>query len=353
MAEILGREAIIAFDVKAGSSFGTATACTKRLGVDNFEGPLNPQRLFSSPVGRDESMLPNILRGAIDPQVSFAGKVGFNNGFPELFATFFGTAGVPSEITGGQGDYLHQLIFNPSRQGNILTMAKSSTSTEIKEWTDVILQSIGLNFSGPFAAYVEATLEGLASNRVDIAASQVNSLAGLQALAVPPRDEIIATNSSEFRLNAQGGGALGSGDVVPVTSVQVNYVDPLELTSEMKGSAGNSQPGSTDLFACQLTVTFRALEDMTYFIAAANETEFKAEILVEGEQIGSGVNKRFNPKFPRLKIIDDIQAGVSSAGRNPYTVVFDALIASANPTGMDSVYPYIDIVSELATDLLA
>ena len=350
MSAITGRQSKFGLDVH--NTFGTATACTKAFAVENYSIPLNVTRLVSSPIGRDESMYTTIDRGAIDPNVNFSMKVGYNNGFGELLATFFGTAAAPTEQTASQGDYLHVVKFNTTRLAYFLTLASQATNSELFELMDVWFSQLQLNFAGPFPNFVIADWQGGANQRIDNTGS-VNTYAGLTALTAPTRDEIKARQLDFFRINSDSGAALGVGDIKAVTGVQVIYSDPLETITEMKGQSYNSRPGNTDLFTGQVVVNFRALDDFTYFTAGGAGTTYKADVYVEGNQIGSGVKQRFNPAFPLLKVVDDPQFTYANPGRNEFVVTFDMLVRSAAPTGMADKYPHINIVNNLSTSLLA
>lgn len=353
MARITGRNSKIGIDVKLAASYGTATAATKAIGVDSLNHTNAAAKLFNSPIGRAESMLANIVQGAELPTLSIEGKPGFNNGYAEMIATFFGTSAAPVEQTGGQGDYLHTIKFNETRLANYLTIAAQATTTELFEWRDVAIQGLTLNYQNPFPNFISAAFDMIASERVDTAASQINTYAGLTALSAPNRDEITVQTTGRFRINSDSAGALANGDTVAVESIVVNYTDALEPTNEMSGNTYNSQPTQTDLFAGTVVVNFRSLADFTYFTAATNGTTYKADILVTGTQIGSGQNFKFQPSFPLLKVVEDPQYTYASPGINRFQVTFEMLKRSATPTGMADSYPHILLINTLATSLLA
>lgn len=354
MAPITGRQSKIGIDVHAAAGFGTATAVTKAIAVENLDPAKNPAKLFSSPIGRAESMYSAMEQGAIDPQPSFSAKVGYNNGIPELLATFFGTSAAPAEQTVGQGDYLHVIKLNETRLAYFFTMAMQATSSEIFEFPDCAISDLVLNYAGPFPNYVVADFTCLANNRVDAAASQVNTFAGLTALAAPNRDEIVARDTSlGFRLNSDSGGALANGDVKPITGATIQFTDALRRISEMKNAAGLSKPVPEDVFLGTLTVNFRDLTDFTYYTALGAGTTYKGSVTVTGNQIGTGVNQKFEVAMPYLKIVQDPQFTYANPGINEHIVTFDMLARTATPTGMADKYPHINLINNLSTSLLA
>jgi hypothetical protein len=96
------------------------------------------------------------------------------------------------------------------------------------------------------------------------------------------------------------------------------------------------------------------MEDHTYFTAAAAGTEYKAQIAVEGSQIGTGANRGLTAYFPRMKLITDPGYSLAGTGINEHVLVFDCIGAAANPTGMNDTNPYVEfIIPTTATSLLA
>jgi len=80
---------------------------------------------------------------------------------------------------------------------------------------------------------------------------------------------------------------------------------------------------------------------------------YKGLFKVEGEQIGAGDNYTAAFYFPKLKVVESPQYELSDPGINPLTVVFKGLAADANPTGMDSVYPYAEFINERSTAIIS
>lgn len=353
MARINGRQAKIGIDVHAAAGFGTATACTRAIAVDSLAMPLNVNRLTNSPIGRNQSMFTNIARGNKAPTVELSGKMGFNNGYAEMLATFFGTAGAPTEQTASQGDYKHTITFNSTRLAFYQTIAAHATDTELFELKDVAWQEISFSYGGPYPNWLPASFSGIANDRVDASASQINNYAGLTALSAPPADEAVIQSSHRFRLNADTGGALANGDTLAIKSAEVVYSDPLEQMFEMNGNTYNPAPIPNSLFGVTLVVTLTSLDAFTYITAANAGTTYKADLEVTGSQIAAGVNRSIKALFPYLRPVEDPQYTYANPGINEYVITFDAMQRSANPTGMSSTLPYFEIINTLSTSLLA
>lgn len=353
MARINGRQAKLGIDVHAAAGFGTATTCTKAIAVDSLAMPLNTSRLTNSPIGRNQSMFTNIQRGNKAPTVELTGKMGFNNGYAEMLATFFGTAAAPTEQTVGQGDYKHTILFNSTRLAFYLTMAAQATTTELFELRDLAWQEISFSYGGPYPNWLPVTFSGIANDRVDAAASQVNTYAGLTALTIPATDEAVIQSSHRFRINADTAGALANGDTLGIKSAEVVYNDPLEQHFEINGNVFNPAPIPNALYGATLVLTLTSLDTFTYITAANAGTTYKADLEVTGSQIGTGVNRSIKALFPYLRLVEDPQFTYANPGINEFVITFDAMERSANPTGMSSTMPYFEIINTLATSLLA
>ena len=354
MASITGRATKFGYDVKASGSFGTATALTKLLAIvpGSFNQGRNVNKLRPATIGTGESMPGQMYQGGDAPTLGFKTQLGYNNNTAQLLAVYFGTSAAPgAEQTEGQSDYLHRIKFNSTRNANYLTMAGNVTSSELMEWVDVWINEVSISMS-QFSDFVVADFKMGASQRIHKSASQVNTYAGIAALSAPSRDEAIVKRTHRFRLNSDSGGALANGDTVAVTNVEIKYSCAQESVSEMKGSEGVS-PRENDDFMGTIAITLKDMTSFTYYDAAQDGTTYKADLEVIGSQIGSGLYKKIGFNYPLLKVCEDPQYAPGNPGFNPHVVVFDMLKRTSSPTGMNDSYPYIDIVNDLSTSLLA
>lgn len=353
MGSITGSKAVIG--LKLGSTFGTAVAigAGDKMEVEDFTRTEGTEELTKNSIGSGLSMATDAKRGATTPTVGFTKVGGYNDAGMVALAQMFGGASAALISTGA---YQHSIIFNETANQKFATIAFQGAS------------AVAGSFEYPSAALTEATIaaenppnwvtvamQGLANEeKLD---SSANTYLTLNGATVADPEPIVVKPSDEFLINAQGGAGLASpANRVNIVSASFNPRRPQELVREIKGSAGNAQPVATaDLpFQAELTVQFRSLEDLTWFEGHQDGDEYKARFVVEGPQIGaSGVNYRFEYNLPRLVIVSSPDFGLSSPGNNPLTVVFKCLAASANPTGMISVYPYFLLRNARATSFLA
>jgi hypothetical protein len=340
--------------VKIASTWGTAVAC----GAGNsFAGEISPSfnvsEITSRQIGSGAYMLSTATRGSVIPTVSLTADLGYRNNCDILLAQFMGTSAAPTEVTVGQSDYKHVITFNSTLNAKYVTLAFESTSATTMEFPTCAVQSIGIATTG-VPGYIDFTAELLA-NTVELSSS-VNTNATLANCTftegVP---ELVAVDLvDKFRTNNQSGLAVGAGDQYSITGFNLALNRPQEIIPEIKGSAGNSAPLSTDLFDGTLSVDVKELADHAYYTIWSAETARKALIEIEGTQIGTGTNKRFSIYIPRMLLVTEPQYALTDQGTNTLSMEFRLLKAATAPTGMTaSTYPYFEIVNGLSTSLLA
>lgn len=340
--------------VKIASTWGTAVAC----GAGNsFAGEISPSfnvsELTSRQIGSGAYMLSTATRGSVIPTVSVTADLGYRNNCDVLIAQFMGTSGVPTELTVGESDYKHQVLFNSSLNSNYVTLAFESTSATVMEFPTCAVTSIGIATTG-VPGYLDFTAELLA-NTIELSSATNTNLSLASCTFTEGTPELVAVDLvDKFRTNAQSGGSVGSGDQYNITGFNLSLSRPQEIIPEIKGSAGNSAPLATDLFEGTLSVDVKELADHAYYTIWSAETARKALIQIEGTQIGSGSNKSFSIYIPRMLLVTEPQYALTDQGTNTLSLEFRLLKAAATPTGMSgSTYPYFEIVNGLSTSLLA
>jgi len=349
MAAISGKQTLVAVNV--ASTHGTEVATTHLVPVDVFNFGKSTGRLDGNTLGINRSMLDAVIPGAETVQPSFTSKMNYEETYGFFLAQFMGTAGAPTEQNGGQGDYLHTLTFNTTLNAKPLTVSVKDTSTTTSTYPSAYVTGVTLSTSD-----VPNFLTGqfnMIANDLDLSSS-TNTTTVLNALTPTTANYIIPEQADEFLINAQAGGALSnSTDLVSIRSFSLTLARPQNVVNEIKGSDTASAPQDGGLFNAQLTVELKNMADHTYLTAQEANTEYKCSLDIQGTQIGSGDNETFKILIPRMVIADVPGRDLSNPGDNPLSITFECLVASANPTGMDSTYPYFEITNNFATDLLA
>ena len=340
--------------IKIASTWGTAVACGA---TNSFAGEISPSfnvsEITSRQIGSGAYMLSTATRGSVIPTVSLTADLGYRNNCDILLAQFMGTAPAPTEVTVGQADWKHVITFNSTLNAKYVTLAFETTSTTVMEFPTSAVQSIGIATTS-VPGYIDFTAE-LLSNTVELS-SAVNTNATLAnctfSEGIP---ELVAVDLvDKFRTNAQSGSAVAGGDQYNITGFNLSLNRPQEIIPEIKGSAGNSAPLSSDLFDGTLSLEVKELADHAYYTIWSAETARKALIEIEGTQIGIGTNKKFSIYLPRMLLITEPQYALTDQGTNTVSLEFRLLKAASAPTGMTgSTYPYFEIVNGLTTSLLA
>jgi hypothetical protein len=337
--------------VRAASTWGTAVAA----GAGNrFAGEISIEAatdtLTDRSIGSGRVMNANVARGNTLYTASVTSDLGYRNGCDTLIAVFMGTSGAPTEVTGGQGDYRHTITVADTLS-KFVTLAYESTSALVHELPTCYVTAWGVSTTG-VRGYIDFTASLLA-NTLELSTT-VNTNAVLDATTFTEGtpELVIVDQDDSYRENAQSGAALAGADKLAITSLQFNMERPFELVPEIKEAAGFSAPVSSGLITGSLSMEFKQLNDHSLYTLWTAETARKARFSVEGTQIGTGVNKRFTVLVPRMVMVDAPNFALTSEGRNPVSVSFQVLQAAANPTGMTSTRPYVEIVNTLSTTLL-
>lgn len=351
MAAITGAQTSSA--LKIATTWGTAVS----VGAGNkFAGEVTPsfgvEELTARTIGSGAYWASTATRGRYIPTIQLVADLGYRNNCDVLIAQMMGTAGAPTETTGGQADYLHTITLNTTLNAKYITFVTETSSTTVYEFPTAAVQNINIK-SQSVPGYVDFTANLLANN-ILITGPTNNNAAVQAATFTEGTPELAAADYIDtYRMNAQSAGALAGGDQVNITDFDLTINRPQETIGEIKAAAGLSAPTATSYLDGTFTVTIKDHADHTYETLWSAETAEKAKLSIEGTQIGSGVNKRFSVVMPRMLLVQEPAYAITSEGSNGTTLTFRLLKASANPTGMSSTYPYFEIVNGLSTSLLA
>jgi len=345
MAAVTGSNTNIIF--KKGATHGTAVegVAGDKL-VLGSEGSLEHTQdvdiLNHGGIGSGLAMYTDGIKGGSRPSVSISNMtMGYHNNTGALLRNFFGSATISAEITASQADYRHTFTYDPA-VNRFGTIAFDGSSTEPIEYPSCYSTSLEIS-TGEANGFLKLSTEMLADVR-DIT-SPVNATADLAAATVIDGEVCVHNQGDSFLLNLQSGGALAGGDIVNITDYTLSLTDSKELVPEFKGTNTYGPPIRSGLLEGTLTVTLKNLADLTFFTAQDAETAYKCSFSVDGTQIGTGLNKSVTIYVPRMKVLATPSHSLSETGENPLSVTFQIYKASANPTGMTSTYPYIEIVN--------
>lgn len=336
--------------IRVASTFGTAVACGagNRL-VAEITPSFGVSPLESRAIGSGRFMSENITRGSILPTVSVTGDVGFRNNFDTIAALILGTDTPSAELTAGQSDYRHRITFNTTLNSRYATIAYETSTSTTHEFPSCACTSLTVR-STSIPGFLEYSADFIA-NTINLS-SATNNNAALANVTNTDTELAAADYDDDFWINAQSAGAVGAGNQYNITGFEFNITRPQEFRPEMKGSAGNSAPVGSGIATSSLNVTVKELANHAYYTVWSGETAQKAAIIVEGTQIGTGSLRTVAIYMPRLLLIQEPQYGLTDAGVNTLSMQFNGAAAAANPTGMQSTFPYFEIINTLSTTLL-
>lgn len=321
---------------------------------DRIRGTITPaysvQELIKNPIGGGLNMQDDIIAGRLTPAVTIAGDLGFQNGPDKIAAQFFGTSAISAEITATEGDYRHTLTLNPTTNNVYGTFAYDLVSDETAELPTVACRTFSTSFTQT-TELVQFSAELLGSDL--ILDSAVNDTAAIAAATAGDSECVIVKFEDSFWINTQADGALDSGDQMNILSYNRTLARPQDFSGLVKGSAGNPEPLADSLITGTLAITLESLDNITFYEAWLAGTTYKCKLLVSGSQINDGVAKSWAEYCPRMKLVQPPAYNVTESGFNSVSLTFVLLEASANPTGMASTRPYVEIVNTKATTYVA
>lgn len=357
MAYITGADTKIG--LKVASTFGTATTCTTgdQLEVESLSQSTNPEELTAAPIGSGLTMANDSRQGAQDPKVTIEQIAKYNDPGVVATAVFQGNDTVTSL---GSGGYIHSILNNENFNSKFVTAAfqlfsATSATNASAEFPSCAVNNLKFTVDGP-PSYAKLAYELLANKRE--IASPTNTYAQLETVTAADSDRVIFDVASEFAINIQSGSTLSSPtDVRSILGAELVLDKTQSAAREARGSGatGNGQPIPTGAppFSGTLTVRFKSLDDATFFTGAGAGSEYKAYLKIVGPLIGGSIYKTIQWFIPRMKVITDPEYNLTSAAVNPHSVTFKILVATSNPSGMISQYPYPCVINSRSTSHLA
>lgn len=334
--EKTGASTIIA--AKIGGTLGSAIhvgVANAQVEGFNFNTALNSTVRRPSPIGSGKDMDNETDVGAGSPIVTLGGGEDRYDGTPvELEALWWG-----ADSVAGSSVFTHSLLYEATRNQKYATIVRQATTGSVYEYaactpTNVTIAATANDYAKKTIALLAdaETTDGTGTNGAVGPAYLENATnAGTK--------RVVFSLDDYFLLSEQDGDALATGDAVAITDYSCSLDHAAVHMPEVDGTAGMGAPVSSGdaPLAITLTVTFKQQVDFQWVDAQRAGYEFKAEIRHTSPDSADFRCRRY---FPRLIIADQVDAQVASAGINPQTVTFKALLASAAVSGMPvSSYP--------------
>jgi len=266
-------------------------------------------------------------------------------GLGTLIAIIMGTAGAPSQQEATDA-YLHTLQLANSIAGLFGTYA-----TEKKDKIHVVPSVKPYKITlAPDSGKVKATINCLGNKVID----DSSVITGMTSVTVPDLHNRTLARHGVFRMNAQDGAALGSGDKIKIKDFTIE-IERRSMSQHYESENRSIiEPLEEDKPLVKVTLNFNRMDDTNkaYFSDWNSENEKKMDIVFTGAVIEGAYSYYHKLQFPRLKIED-----VDYPDDNiiPASMVLRGLLADAAPTGMDGITKPLqwDIMNKKTTDMLA
>lgn len=264
-------------------------------------------------------------------------QLGFGSGWERMLAQMLGNSSTPVEQTPGQGDYKHILTLADNPNQYFGTLAWETASESVIELLNTITESVSLSLSD-LNDYVNASAL-LLGNAVEFDATQaVNNNADLQSLTAIEKELIEPKCKNGYLLikkviddGTSDTALVKVSDVFNVSSVDFSLSRDVEQVNELTGGdcAGLQLNGDPYTGTVSFEVRKHVSNSIMSYIDWDENAYYFAELVFEGSQIGTGVNKSIKFKFPKLAWASSPNYDITDEGINSYTLNFN-LLSSEN-----------------------
>lgn len=241
--------------------------------------------------------------------------------------------------TGAGPTYTHTMTYseNPAVAG--ITLAIEVNNAEIFENPAMKIQAISFELRDGFWSANITTL----GSPVDTGSDATADATAFNNVTYTTTVERMRYKANQFRKNAQGGGALGSGDVLTDVfdlsfNLSMNY-DPMEdvLRSASTGAdKGRAEPIIAGHHEFVLGYTTKTADFTTHLDDLSAGTEYKSDLIM-AETIGQAMTSTW--EFNRMVSVDP-QAALDQGLRIPMSHSYRLITANSTPTGMTNANPF-------------
>ncbi len=279
------------------------------------------------------------------------------NYLSKLLALSMGTAGTPNEDETSVR-YTHSLALHASLLGvyasvginRVIDQAGSGGDDAGMLWAGA--KANGFEFTAAQGDHARIAIPFLCRDLTE----GVDTTGYTYPHNVNTEMQYVLLSEAVVRINAQSGGALGSGDELdtPVSatiSYQPNLLGDVVHNGEIDEPVMRARP------VTRLTLSFARYSQTLRTLllnAFRDETPLKADLVFTGNALGGG-NYGLTFRFPFLKIDNDLEPVLSGPDVVPFDVEFHAQEATSAPTGMTGLTaPFeVDLTNSVSADPLA
>lgn len=327
--------------LKKGSTWGTEGDVTS-AGINLFASNITLNAVWGEALSRDfgqTGKLTDVRRLALNVSGSITCDLTYGQGWLALFAGVMGTESSPSEQTVSQTDYLVNHDVADTNYGLFWTLGYSIESDRSISLYSMKITSASFQMAPNSQGSV--TFQFIADRAVE---GSANTVAELIALTDYTYEEATMGGANHyFRIDTYASGTLTNADDKTITGISFEISRSMSPIFGLRGANTRYAMEPIDFTTRgTLTVTHSELDNATYDMLTQWTTPSKlmAELFIDGDQIGSGVNSSLKFQWPYLQVTGALPThhDVPNNGtiRNP-SITYHMLKAPSAPAGMSGV----------------
>ncbi len=333
MSGVAGVEIKAAF--KKAATWGTAVAGGANDGI----------LILPRSIKRDAQIDIDDSMGTYFPQDGTPGAIKVEGDIPMhlrydsldvLLALFMGIAGAPVQQAATIA-YSYTYKWKKDTDGLFGTLA-THMKNYIEEEPSVKIA--GITLKGEVGKALQLIIKTICNNKVWD--SIINTTTTFNNVTYAETQNRVRFSEGVFRMNDQGGAALGSGDKIYPSAFELTALRKLkgEYTGQYVTSGSNKQdtidePTNDGMPDISLKLTFPRHTANTNLLALGADTRKKLDITFTGALIASTYYRTFALQFPHLEFKSVDPADAQGIIKEP--VEFIAHSAVAAPTGMTGI----------------
>lgn len=342
---------LVKIGLKKGSVWGTAVAVSSgmylygRITVSGGDDGYFPSDLGFAGKRTTQTYMKRNL------QVTLTTDLAYSQAFMAAVTSVMGTESTPTETTGGQGDYARNIDLADSNVGLYWTMAWLQEDDDLCELASI--KWTGFTITQEANGVGTVTVTGVADNLTILAGGAASSVANITGnTPLTYQSAVLGGTNHYFRINADTGAGLTSGENKPILSYTLSLQRTLDPLYALRGvnTKYSLEPTPLGDIVGNLTFQLAYIDDSVQDLILdwLNKNTLKAEIFMDGAQIAAGVNTSYKFQMPYLQSDGPLPSGYDAPAKNQRmqpSISLAMLKRSAAPTGMTGVTDYLRIVS--------
>lgn len=341
MAGVTGRDAKMAFGVLGLNSWGVAASVTKGVYFTTTGGlRLQPARVNDETFGQ-AFLGSGDLGDVTAPNLTYVGRSRYNDNNYILDAQAMGSPNavtISTSVAGQVTSWLHVIDLATSTDGRGITTAVDK-SRYVDELTSAkvygMMEQVGTD------GVIDRSYKVLGTKPTNI--SSTNITATVTGALYPSLSNRIYRKHGTFRMNAQGGSSLSSGDAVAIETFDFTFERPQDAPF-VYGQDFIYAPADDGFPTTQFKVKYPRMTqtsaDSLYAALRTETTVFKADMTYAGAFINSTDQFTRKYQFPHVELLEWNGADVDGAKQVKPEATFICKLAATSPSGMAFVNPF-------------